>query len=323
MMRTLATLLGVLALAAATVALVARYMPISGHPMLIVAAVAPYLSLAAPVAVLLLALRRRWLLALMALAVTTALVGVYFPRYQGGAASTSGTVDVRVLTANLGVGQADPRAVVALARDSADIVAVQEITQDASDGMSAAGMDAVFPYRVVVPAPRVSGIGIWSRHPIVQSGRIDGYALPMLGARIRVPGVTVDTTVLSVHLAAPWPQPIGPWLRDIGLLPDTLREVAAAAGAGAVIVAGDFNATADMAPFGRLLDEGFGDAAAEAGAGLARTYPGRGNRPPLLGIDHILVRNCSAAAASTVTVPGADHRGLLATLRVPVDMTAS
>ncbi|MCH9710585.1 MAG: endonuclease/exonuclease/phosphatase family protein [Actinomycetia bacterium] len=323
MMRILANLLGVLALAAAVVALGARYVPISGHSTLILAAVAPYLALAAPLAVLLLGLRRRWLLALVALAVTTALVGVYLPRYQGVAVSESAAVDVRVLTANLGVGQADPLAVVALARDSADIVTVQEVTQDAADGMSAAGMDAAFPYRVVVPAPLVSGIGIWSRHPIVQSGRIDGYSLPMLGARIRVPGVAVDTTVLSVHLAAPWPQPIGPWSRDIALLPDTLRQVGAAAGAGAVIVAGDFNATADMAPFRRLLDEGFGDAGADAGAGLARTYPDRGNRPPLLGIDHILVRNCSAVTAGTVTVPGADHRGLLATLRVPVDMTAS
>jgi endonuclease/exonuclease/phosphatase (EEP) superfamily protein YafD len=168
-----------------------------------------------------------------------------------------------------------------------------------------------------------SGIGIWSRHPIVNSGRIDGYALPMVGSRIRFPGVRVDATVLSVHLAAPWPMPIGDWAGDIRRFPDTLREVGATAGAGAVIVAGDFNATADMAPFRRLLDEGYGDAATDAGAGLARTYPGGRLWPPVLGIDHILTKNASPAAASTVEMPGSDHRGLLATLRVPVDMTAS
>lgn len=316
-------LLGLLALAAALVAFAARYLPISGHPTLIVAAVAPYLAVAAPVAVLLLGLSRRWLLTLAALAVTAALVWVYVPRYLGPPASDVAVVDVRVLTANLGMGQADPPALVALARDTADIVAVQEMTQEAAEGLSAAGMDTVFPHRFVVPAPLASGIGIWSRHPIVHSGRIDGYALPMLGTRIRIPGVIVDTTVLSIHLAAPWPQPIKQWLQDIDLLPDTLREVGRAAGAGAVIIAGDFNATADMAPFRRLLKEGYGDAGADGAAGLARTYPGRGNRPPLLGIDHVLTKNCSAATAGTVVVPGTDHRGLLTTLRVPVDMTAS
>jgi len=326
MMRLLSTLLGVLSLAGAVLALGARYLPISGHPTLIVAAVAPYLSLAAPVAVLLLGLSRRWLLTVVALAVTTALVGVYAPRYREPTAADpqpSAAVDVRVLTANLGMGQADPPALVALARDNADILAVQEMTQDAADGLSAGGMDAAFPYRVVVPAPQASGIGIWSRYPIVESGRIDGYALPMLGARIRIPGVIVDTTVLSVHLPAPWPQPIGLWLQDIALLADTLLEVGAAARAGAVIVAGDFNATADMAPFRRLLKQGYGDAGADAAAGLARTYPGHANRLPLLGIDHVLVKNCAAATARTVTVPKADHRGLLVTLRVPVDMAAS
>ncbi|WP_137145920.1 endonuclease/exonuclease/phosphatase family protein [Mycolicibacterium sp. CR10] len=326
MIRILATVLGLLSLAAAAVALGGRYLPISGHPTLIVAAVAPYLAIAAPVAVLLLIIGRRWLLTLVALAVTASLVWVYLPRYQvppAPDAADPATVDVRVLTANLGMGQADPPAFVALARDIADIVAVQEMTPEAADGLSEAGMDAVFPYRVVVPAPMASGIGIWSRHPIVDSGRIDGYSLPMLGARVRIPGVVVDTTVLSVHLAAPWPQPIGLWQRDIEKLPDTLREVGRTAGAGAVIVAGDFNATADMAPFRRLLEQGYSDAGEHGAAGLARTYPGRGSKPPLLGIDHVLVKNGSAATAATVVVPGSDHRGLLTTLRVPVDMTAS
>ncbi|QZY46813.1 endonuclease/exonuclease/phosphatase family protein [Mycolicibacterium austroafricanum] len=323
MVRILATVAGLGALAVGLVAFGARWLPISGHPSLIVAAASPYLAVAAPVAMLLLVLGRRWMLTLVAVALTVALMWVYVPRYLGSSDADVAAVDLRVLTANLGMGQADPAAFVALAGAAADVVAVQEMTQEAADGLAAAGMDTAFPHRVIVPAPMASGIGIWSRHPIVHSGRIDGYALPMVGSRIRIPGVRVDTTVLSVHLAAPWPMPIAAWQSDLALFPDTLREVGRSAGAGAVIVAGDFNATADMAPFNRLLDQGYGDAGPEAGAGLARTYPGRGMRPPLLGIDHILTKNCSAATAETVVVPGADHRGLLATLRVPVDMTAS
>lgn len=324
MIRILATLMGLAGLAVAMVGLGARYLPLTGHPTLMLAAAAPYLTVAAPAAVLLLGLGRRYVLTLVAFVVTVAAVWVYLPRYQVPSVSADvAVVDVRVLTANLGMGQADPSAFVALAGNTADVVAVQEMTPEAAEGLSAAGMDAMFPYRVIVPAPLASGIGMWSRHPIVNSGRIDGYALPMVGSRIRIPGVRVDATVLSVHLAGPWPMPIDVWASDIATFPDTLRDVGRTAGAGAVIVAGDFNATADMAPFRRLLEEGYSDAGMDAGAGLARTYPGGGAWPPVIGIDHILTKNSSPATARTVVVPGADHRGLLATLRVPVDMTAS
>lgn len=321
MIRVLATVLGLLGLAAALVGLGVRHVPLTAQPVLIAAAAAPYLVLAAPVATVLLLLGRRWLSVVVAVAVTVAGVLVYLPRYQVPGAAAVSSVEVRVLTANLGMGQADSQAFVTLARDAADIVAVQEMTQQAATGLSKAGMDAAFPHRVIAPAELASGIGIWSRHPIVDSGRIDGYALPMIGTRIRIPGVVLDTTVLSVHLAAPWPQPMDHWRADIAKLPDTLDEVGRAAGAGAVIVAGDFNATADMAPFRALLDGGYTDTV--AGAGLARTYPARGMWLPLIGIDHILTKNADAATARTVSVPGADHRGLLATLRLPVDMTAS
>ncbi|MGE2733564.1 endonuclease/exonuclease/phosphatase family protein [Mycolicibacterium vaccae] len=323
MMRVLATVLGLVALAVAAVALCARFLPITGHATLVVAVAAPFLAVAAPVGMVLLAVSRRWILSLVAVAVTVATMWVYVPRYLGPPEVNTPTVDVRVLTANLGKGQADSNAFVALAGASADIVAVQEMTQDAADGLSAAGIDTVFPYRVILPAPEASGIGIWSRHPIVSSGRIDGYSLPMLGSRIRIPGVAVDATVLSVHLAAPWPQPIRYWQNDITAFPATLRDMADRAGAGAVIVAGDFNSTADMAPFRALLAEGYEDVSAQAGGGTARTYPGGAKIPPLIGIDHILLRNATASDTRAVRIPGADHRALHATVRVPVDITAS
>ena len=319
MIRVLATVLGVLGLVVAAAGMAARYLPLSNQPLLIAAAAAPYLLLAAPVAAVLLLVGR--LLVILAAALTAAAVVVYLPRYQAPGTPEGQDVDVRVLTTNLAMGEADPRAFAALASERADIVAVQEMTPQAAAGLSGAGMDVAFPYRVIVPAQVASGIGVWSRYPIVNSGRIDGYSLPMIGTRVRIPGVAVDATVLSVHLAAPWPQDISHWRGDIARLPDTLSEIGRTAGAGAVIVAGDYNATADMAPFRALLTGGYANAV--AGGGLLRTYPQNRVVPPLLGIDHILTRNADAVSVATVDVAGTDHLGLVATVSVPVDMTSS
>jgi endonuclease/exonuclease/phosphatase (EEP) superfamily protein YafD len=305
------------------VGLIARYLAIDHNVALVLAAASPYLMLAGPVGMLLLALGRRWLLTILAALLCMALIAVQAPRYLGPEKSEVPATAVRVLTANLGLGQADPRAVVALASDSADVLVVQEMTPQVATAMSAAGLDGVLPHRVIDPQPMAAGIGIWSRYPIAGVAAVGGYQMPMLSARIRVPGVRFDTTVLAVHLAAPWVQPLRWFGGDIEKLPSTLRGVADAAGSGAVIVAGDLNATYDMRPFRRLLDEGYRDAAEQAGAGLTRTYPSRRWRPPVIGIDHVLVHNCDATSARTVVLPGSDHRGLVTTVEVPVDPTAS
>ena len=147
--------------------------------------------------------------------------------------------------------------------------------------------------------------------------------MPMLRTSIRIPGVRFDVAVLAVHLAAPWVQPLRRYEDDIARLPETLRELARTAGSGAVVVAGDLNATYDMRPFRQLLDEGYRDAAEQAGAGMTRSYPGRPWIPAVIGIDHVLLHNCAATSAYTVAVRGSDHRGLVATVAVPVDPTAS
>jgi endonuclease/exonuclease/phosphatase family metal-dependent hydrolase len=71
-----------------------------------------------------------------------------------------------------------------------------------------------------------------------------------------------------------------------------------------------------MAPFRNLLTNGFSDAAAQSGAGITRTFPADSSVPPLLGIDHVLTYNATATDVQTVRVPGSDHLGLLAMIRL-------
>jgi endonuclease/exonuclease/phosphatase (EEP) superfamily protein YafD len=323
MIRWPATVFGVLALVVAAAGLVSRYLPVSNEAILVLAAVSPYLAGAGVVAMLLFAVARRWLLTIAAALMCAVMLSALLPRYLGPELSDVPTASVRLMTANLGMGQADPRWVVSLADSSADVLAVQEMTSGVATAMSAAGLDGVFPYRVIDPRPLASGIGLWSRYPIADFQAISGYQLPMLSARIKVPGVVIAPTVLAVHLAAPWVQPLHYFQADLARFPGTLAAAARNAGRGAVIVAGDLNSTYDMQPFRRLLDEGYRDAAEQAGAGLTRSFPNRPWWPPLVGIDHVLVYNCSATSAQNVTVPGSDHRALLTVVDVPVDPTAS
>lgn len=323
MIRVPATVLGALAFALALAGLLSRYLPVDNVIVLVLAAASPYLTTAGVVSMMLFAVARRWAATILAATLCVVMLAVVAPRYFGPETTGAPSVALRVVTANLGMGRADARAVVELASTSADVFVAQELTPQAVDALSAAGLDRVFAHRTVDPRPMADGIGVWSRHPIVASAAVDGYQMPMLSTRIRLPGVRFDVSVLGVHLAAPWVQPLRWFQDDIARLPETLATLAHTAASGAVIVAGDLNATYDMRPFRQLLDQGYRDAAEQAGAGLTRSYPSRPWHPPLVGIDHVLVHNCAATSAYTVAVRGSDHRGLATTVDIPVDPTAS
>jgi endonuclease/exonuclease/phosphatase (EEP) superfamily protein YafD len=220
------------------------------------------------------------------------------------------------MTMNMYFGRADANAVTRTAGD-ADVLTVQELTPEAVRRLSTAGIKTAFPYQELDARPGAAGVGLYSRYPITDAGRIGGYQLTMVRARVRIPHVARDVSILSVHLDAPWPRPVVGWQGDIAKFPSTLSDVAAAAGDGAVVVGGDFNSTIDMRQFRELLTNGYRDAARQAGSGLTVTYPANKWYPPLLGIDHILTRNATAVSTSTVELPGTDHRAFLATVMVP------
>jgi endonuclease/exonuclease/phosphatase (EEP) superfamily protein YafD len=119
----------------------------------------------------------------------------------------------------------------------------------------------------------------------------------------------------GLHLAGPVPD-AAHWSADIRRLPEVLNELPSAA---AVIVGGDFNATPDTTQFRSVLRAGFADAADQAGAGMTRTYPADSWLPPLIAIDHVLIKGGAVAtAARTVSISGSDHRALLVAVALPI-----
>ncbi|MGA5543890.1 endonuclease/exonuclease/phosphatase family protein [Mycobacterium sp. NPDC051198] len=317
MIRIVATLFGVVAAGMAAVGLAVRYVPLGRHGTVLLATASPYLTLAAPVAVLLLVLGRRWVLTALAVVLTLAIAVIQVPHYLGPEAVTAQSAPLRIFTSNLGMGRGDPAAVVAAAERTADVVVIQELTQEAADGLIAAGLENTFGHRIFDPEPMAGGLGIWSRFPLTDSAHVPGYSMVMLRSRVQVPDVAVPPILVGIHFAAPWPQPIESWRNDMAKFPTMLRELADEAGPAAVIVAGDFNATHDMLPFRELLATGYRDAAEQAGGGLVRTFPVGPRRVPAVGIDHVLLRNADATAVRTELVPEADHMALIADIVVP------
>jgi endonuclease/exonuclease/phosphatase (EEP) superfamily protein YafD len=222
---------------------------------------------------------------------------------------------LRVLTANLLAGRAVAEVVAELVRrKQADVLFVQELTDDAAARLQLAGLGDLLPHRVMQPGPHGARGSIYARYPL----RGGPLAAPVPAARctawLDLPsGQSVQ--LACIHAAPPKP-PWSPgatarWRSQLSALP--------APGDSPRILAGDFNATLDHAQFRRLLRRGYVDAASQAGNGLSPTWgPQPGRRPALLAIDHVLTdRGCAVVTTSAHWLTGSDHRALYAELRLP------
>ncbi len=246
------------------------------------------------------------------------LTAVIAPRGIGRRQPQAAGPVLRVMTANLLVGRADPRPLVALVRAArADVLFVQELTDEKARRLRSAGLDDLLPHVVSdagAAGPR--GNAIYSRHRLQSCPPLDSapWAQPVatlaLGARAVV--------LACVHLHTPKPVrsrgAVCAWRAELRGLPGI-----PASGRACTILAGDFNATGDHAEFRRLLRRGYADAASEVGRGLVPTWAARaGRRLGLLTIDHVLVdRRCAVVGTAVRPLAGSDHRAVLAAIRLP------
>jgi len=222
---------------------------------------------------------------------------------------------LRVLTANLLAGRAAAEVVVELAcRKHADVLFVQELTDEAAARLQQAGLGDLLPQRVTDPVPHGARDSIYARYPL----RGGPLAAPASAARctawLDLPsGQSVQ--LACIHAAPPKP----PWSPDATARWRGQLSALPAPGDGPRILAGDFNATLDHAQFRRLLRRGYVDAASQAGNGLSLTWgPGPDRRLNLLAIDHVLIdRRCAVVTTSAHWLTGSDHRALYAELRLP------
>lgn len=324
-LKWILTGLGVVAVAVCGSAIVLRSIALPNQTVLFFVVLSPYIMAGTVLAALILSVicRQLWLAVLTSVVAAIALVGQLAFYYFGTSPEERASVNLRVLSANLRYGEAEPQFLLNLARNRADLLAVQELTPETVRALSDSRIGVEFPYSVLYPGPGATGIGLWSRYPIerVPLNRVKEVGL--IVARVRVPGVRNDPLFASVHVAAPVPDRIDEWrngLREMAVAFDELDDTGPG---GAVIAAGDYNSTPDMRNFRDLLTNGYQDAVNETGSGWAPTYPSDKPYPPVITIDHALVRGASARSVDTIDVPGSDHRAILVNIQIPVDPTAS
>lgn len=254
---------------------------------------------------------RRWVLA----GVTGALVLLnalwLVPLYVGDPVPAG--QPLTVLTANLYFGRADPEALVRMVREQrVDVLALQELTDEAVTRLEAAGLTQLLPYTDLLAFREADGSGIYSRYPLVRR--------PPFQARFQSPGATVgvpggDVLVQVIHAIPATPAGDSAYRADYQALTRQVRALPR----GRTILAGDFNATQDSQAFRRLAGSRFRDASEVAGSGLQRTWGPRPGSTALLHLDHVLLDDGLAArSTAALPLPGSDHRAVLARLVVRV-----
>jgi endonuclease/exonuclease/phosphatase (EEP) superfamily protein YafD len=220
-------------------------------------------------------------------------------------------VPVRVISANLWNGRADPAALDALVRDLApDAVLAQELGPE-----QAAVLAARLPGGLLRPARDHTGLGIALRRP-APVGCVPLPYRDALWTELALSGGEDAGTVelVNVHILAPHAPPPW-WMRAVrrGQLAGLLAHLDARPGRRRLLM-GDLNAPPGWGVY-RQLAARLDDAAILTARGNGHrpepTWGPWSGAPRLLRIDHAFVAGLTVRALRVVPLPGSDHSALV------------
>jgi len=223
-------------------------------------------------------------------------------------------LSLRLLSANLRFGKAEPEAFAELVRATrAEVVAVQELGPAQADALG-----RLLPHGHLEPRRDALGMGIALARPArlarIPLGWRDAHAALLDPAQW--PSLAVPLEVLNLHLRNPL---VPSWRRARrAQLRGMLAHLDASPARPRVLV-GDLNATPLWPAYRRLaarLDDLALRHAARGGRRPARTWPRGPLRLRALRIDHCLARGCEVLDASVHELPGSDHCALFVELAV-------
>lgn len=217
-----------------------------------------------------------------------------------------------VLSANvLWRNESMDEAAALIARQDVDVIVISELTDEFEAALEAAGVLDTHPHRAGTPDTWNRGLGLWSRHPILES-----QLLPVVGRTTVEAVIDVEGTSLRIIGAHP-SQPISPLGRDDWK--PALRqitEIALEPGSAPTVVVGDLNASWWHPPYRAMVDAGLLDVHHGLGDGFSRSWPDdRWYLPGFVRIDRALVApGATATAIRDLRVPGSDHVAFVVTV---------
>ncbi|MEU7140765.1 endonuclease/exonuclease/phosphatase family protein [Nocardia sp. NPDC046473] len=298
------------ALAAGLAGVVLHFGAWQYQPLVLLQSGASYLMIGSVVGLVIFLIAQGWRSAGVAAVLVGVVAWTVVPAFVPEGRAASGP-EVMVMQSNLLFGQADVDAVLRAVRENRiDVLTVDELTKGAVDRLAAAGLAEQLPYSYLQPtADGGGGTGIYSRYPLRDTKKYDGFILNQVSAIMDHPE-RGPITVFAFHPIPP-PFNFADWLVEM----PRIREILDAQ-QGPAIVGADFNATRDHAAYRELLRGRFESAADQVGAGLLPTFPNDRSWGPIIGIDHILLADATAQQVHTLSVPGSDHRALIARVRL-------
>jgi endonuclease/exonuclease/phosphatase (EEP) superfamily protein YafD len=232
--------------------------------------------------------------------------------------AVDGRVELRTMSLNAKLGQADAADIVRLVRENGiTLLALQEYTQALEDRLAAAGLPALLPNRISDPAARAAGNAVYSVHGLVAAGEVPDshFPMPLVRLTAEANGLRAVVELANVHARAPVGVGLPKWRSDLAALGRL------ASRPGHVVLAGDFNASYDHAEFREVLQGGgrkLVDVGMAQGSRLVPTWPMEDMFLPGITIDHLVASPSVRSADYTVhRVSGTDHAAIMATLSVP------
>jgi endonuclease/exonuclease/phosphatase (EEP) superfamily protein YafD len=284
-----------------------------GFPLVPLMAFTPYATVAAFfVAGVALAVRN-WAAAGVTAVATLLLAAAVLPRAIGAdTVDPDGRETLTVLSANVYVGQGDPKTIVELVdRYDADLLVVQELTPRFARNLRRAGIGRRLPEAIAEVSEGPGGGGIYSRLPLrpIAAGAPTFFRQPRV--ELRLPDGR-RVRVANVH-------PLTPGRTGITAWEHSLEDLSATGRGTPWLLVGDFNATLDSSLLRETIDRGYRDAGDVAGEGLEPTWPNADHTlPPFITIDHVLADSRLGVDDYGVDdVPDSDHRAIHAELAFP------
>ncbi|MFF0817415.1 endonuclease/exonuclease/phosphatase family protein [Rhodococcus sp. NPDC003318] len=319
--RRVAYGVGVAAVAGAALGAVVHFVGPESNKLAVASSFVPLLLVVGLAGLLVLAAVRAWRTLAVGTVVVLSGLATQAPLYVRNVPDAGASeAPIRLLQANIRLGEAEPDALVELVRSrSVNVLTVEELTDDAVGRLRDAGLEDLLPMTYLSPKESGGGgTGIYSRFELRDPEPLGRFSMANLVTTLDL-GDGRSVTLAAVHPMPPYPSPAWMWAAEMEKLAALLHE--RAADGTPMIVSGDFNSTYSHSRYRDILTDGFVDAGEQAGAGLVPTYPADRWYPAVIAIDRIVLRDTVVGEYERVDLPGSDHHGLFATLTPEFDTT--